>query len=162
MNILIVYDSVFGNTGKIAQAMGDALKSKSFVRVIPVADFNAAQLGETDLLILGSPTRQFHATPAMMDLISAIPLEAIKGKKVAVFDTRIVLADIKNWVFRFIVKTGGFATKKMANALNGKEAVFLVEPEGFFVSGDQEKTILIEGELDRAAKWAEQLIPLIQ
>jgi flavodoxin len=162
MNILIVYDTVFGNTGKIAQAMGDALKSKSFVRVIPVADFTPIQLAETDLLILGSPTRGFRATPALMELISAIPLEAIKGKKVAVFDTRIVLKDIKNGIFRFIVKTGGFATKKMAAALKAKEAVQIVEPEGFFVGGEQENTVLNEGELDRAAKWAEQLLPLIQ
>lgn len=162
MNTLIVYDTVFGNTGKIAQAMGDALKSKSFVQVIPVADFSPAQLGETDLLILGSPTRGFRPTPAIMELITALPAEGIKGKKVAVYDTRIVLKDIKNGFFRFIVKTGGFATKKMAAALKAKEAVLLIEPEGFFVGGEKENTFLNEGELDRAAKWAEQLIPLIQ
>ncbi len=160
MNILIVYDTVFGNTEKIAQAMGNAVKSKSFVRVIPAAEFTAAQLAETDLLIIGSPTRQFRATPAIMASIAAMPLEGIMGKKAAVFDTRINLEDIKSPVFRFIVKTGGFATKKIADALKKKQAAIVNEPEGFFISGDQENTVLKEGELDRAAKWAEQLISL--
>jgi flavodoxin len=161
MNVLIVFDTVFGSTGKVAQAMGEAIQSKSFVRVIPAADFSADQLKETDLFIIGSPTRGFRPTPPIASLLKNVPAELVKGKKVAVFDTRIVLKDIQSGIFRFIVKTGGFAADKITRSLKKLGAEQLIQPEGFFVSGDQ-GSVLNEGELDRAAKWAEQLIHLIQ
>jgi hypothetical protein len=38
VEVLIIHDSVFGNTEKVAQAMGDALRPQTEVDVLRVAD----------------------------------------------------------------------------------------------------------------------------
>jgi flavodoxin len=61
MKALIVYDSVFGNTAKVAQAMAEALQTSA----VPVSRVTADMLRGVDLLIVGSPTRSFRPTPAI-------------------------------------------------------------------------------------------------
>ena len=55
MRILIVYDSLHGNTEKIAQAIGDALVGEVSVRRPDGAE-GAPKVEAIDLLIIGSPT----------------------------------------------------------------------------------------------------------
>jgi len=62
MKALVVYDSVFGNTEQIAQAIGDALGSSENVPVLKVTDVKLEQLAGSKLLIVGSPTRAFRPT----------------------------------------------------------------------------------------------------
>lgn len=157
MNVLIVFDTVFGNTEKIARAMGEALQSSAFVKVINVKDFSAEQLSGTDLLLFGSPTRQFQATPVIMEALKSLPENTLAGIKSAAFDTRVNTDEIKSGLFRFIVKNAGFAAKKIYGVMQKKGAVMLVEPAGFLVTGDQGKD-MIPGEPERAGQWARDVL----
>ena len=76
--------------------------------------------------------------------------------KVAAFDTRIWLDTIDSKALRFIVNRGGYAANTIAKALEKKGGLMTVEPEGFLVTGEQGP--LKEGELERAEKWAKQLL----
>ena len=51
--VLVVYDSVFGNTEKIARAMGDALAAQSEVTVARVGEVSQELLKSVDLLLVG-------------------------------------------------------------------------------------------------------------
>jgi flavodoxin len=62
MNALVIYDSVFGNTEQIAQAIGNALGSQEDVKIVRVSNVKPEQLTGLKLLIVGSPTRQFRPT----------------------------------------------------------------------------------------------------
>ena len=62
---LIIYDSVFGNTGKIAQEMARILGEHREVDLRPVGEVWPEHLDGIKLLIVGSPTRQFKATAAL-------------------------------------------------------------------------------------------------
>ena len=68
MKALVVYDSFFGNTQKIACAVGDAignaLASQADVQTLRVGDAKPGHLTGLRLLIVGSPTRAFSASPA--------------------------------------------------------------------------------------------------
>jgi hypothetical protein len=57
---------------------------------------------------------------------------------------------------RFIVNTGGYAASTIAKALKKKGANLIAAPEGFLVTGEQGP--LKDGELDRAAEWAKQIV----
>ena len=144
MKALVIYDSLYGNTEKIAKAIGGAIKGD--VKVVPVAEANAAALKSLDLLIIGSPTQGGNATKAMQAFIDNIPETALTGIKVATFDTRFA----SGWA-----KIFGFAAGRMAKYFKGKGANLTVSPEGFFVMGS--KGPLKEGELERAAAWAKTL-----
>ena len=54
MKTLVVYESLNGNTEKIAKAIGEAIKED--VRVLSVGAASSSDLQSIDLLIVGSPT----------------------------------------------------------------------------------------------------------
>jgi flavodoxin I len=157
MKAMVVHDSVFGNTEKVAQAIGQALGSPEDVQVVQVSDAKPERLVGLTLLIVGSPTRQFSPTGATTGFLKSIPKHGLKGVKVAAFDTRFTESAIeKVRILAFFVKIFGYAAKPIADRLQKKGGELVVPPEGFYV-GDTEGPLL-EGELERAADWARQII----
>ncbi len=158
MKTLVVYDSFFGNTEKIAQAIGGALGLRGQVQVLRVANADPAQLAGVELLIVGSPTRSLRPSPAITTLIKAIPTRGLAGVKVAAFDTRFTEAKLKSLSFLLPIMTnifGGYAAKPIADGLAKKGGRLVVPPEGFIVKDTEGP--LKEGELERAGDWAKQV-----
>ena len=144
MKALIVYDSTYGNTEQIARAVGAALTGD--VKVLRAGEVNAAELNSYDLLVIGSPTYGGRPMPSVVELLNIIPESAIKGKNVAVFDTRIGIA-----------KLFGVAADKIVKSLKEKGAVAIAPTAGFNVTAEKVPK-LKEGDLERAANWAKSLI----
>ena len=160
MKALILYDSVYGNTEKIALAIGNALGPQEDVSVMKVGDVKPDQFAGLNLLIVGAPTQRFRTTAAMSDLLKMIPENSLKGVKVAAFDTRLSMDEInKTPILAFFVRLFGvnaYAARPIANRLRKKGGKLVGSPEGFFVEGM--KGPLVEGELERAVNWARQII----
>lgn len=153
MKILVIYDSVFGNTKEIAKIIFNNLDTKE-KQLLHVKDTNALNF-ETELLIVGSPTRQFKATQNIMAFIKQLSSGKVKSMKFACFDTRVALDDIDSSFLRFMVNTGGYAAKKMKKALKKRGAQSVAETTGFFVEG-QEGPLKTQ-EKERAAAWAKSI-----
>jgi len=156
MKALIIYDSVFGNTEKIAQAISSSLGSKENVETLRVSEVKPEKLIGLELLIVGSPTRVFKPTKAIMNFLNKIPLNGLKGVKVAAFDTRISTVDANSRLLNILVKLFGYAAKPIADRLEKKEGSLIIPPEGFFVKDSEGP--LKDGELERAADWAKLII----
>ena len=165
MKILVIYDSVFGNTEKIAQAIAQAVSQAIAsgkgaaldVKLVHVAKIQPYQMEDSDLLVVGSPTRGFRPTEDLAHLLERLAPKALQGKRVAAFDTRLKADEQKSAFTRFIVRSGGYAAKRIAERLKKAGAVLIVPPEGFYVA-DVEGP-LKDGELERAAAWARSLLP---
>ncbi len=155
MKVLIVFDSYFSNTEKIARVVAETLAASADVETVKITDFAFEKVAGHDLFILGSPTRGFNASEPTKAFLKSIPQGGLQGLKAAVFDTRINPDTIKNFIFRFIVKRGGYAAEKMATALTQKGAVLAVEPEWFIVK--ESEGPLAEGELEHASRWSAAL-----
>jgi flavodoxin len=155
MKAWVVYDSVFGNTEKIAQAIGRALGPSKEVEIRRVGDVKPEEWTGATLLVVGSPTRGFRPTPAMSSLLKSIPANGLKDIRVAAFDTGIALDDIDSRPLRGLVKLFGYAARPMAERLQKKGGELVLPPEGFFVEGTEGP--LKEGELERAAEWVKQI-----
>jgi flavodoxin I len=155
---LVVYDSFFGNTERIAQSIGNALGRQENVGIVRVADVRPEQLTGLKLLIVGSPTRAFRPSPAIKKFLKSIPKNGLKGVKVAAFDTRVTDEEIDSAVFilRIMVNIFGYAAKPIADRLVKKGGQLIAAPEGFFVQGMEGP--LKEGELERASEWAKQIM----
>lgn len=145
MNTLVVYDSQYGNTAQIAQAIAQTLNEFGMARAEPVGKVSAGALQDLDLLVLGCPTQGWGATSAMLTFLTAIAPEAWYGVDVACFDTRFPLP-------RFLT---GSAAQTMVRQLRKQGALLLVAPESFFVKGKEGP--LAESELKRADGWARAL-----
>jgi len=151
MNALVIYDSVFGNTEKIAQAIAAALGTQA----IPVSQADAGQLTGLDLLVVGSPTRGFRPTEGISKLLNGLSKNHLIGMRVAAFDTRIVLEEIDSKALRFLVDKGGYAASTIAKTLAKKGGQLAAPGEGFYVTGEQGP--LKDGELERAAAWVRKV-----
>jgi flavodoxin len=157
MKAMVVYDSAYGNTEQIAQAIGNALGSAGDVKTLRVGDVKPEQLAGLTLLVVGSPTQKFSPTGKTTNFLKSIPKNGLGGVKVAAFDTRFPVSKIEEiGILAFFVRTFGYAAEPIAKRLEKKGGELAVPPEGFYV-GDTEGP-LVEGELDRAADWAKQII----
>jgi len=152
MKILVVYDSYFGNTEKVAEAIGGVLKKDGDVRVARSSDVDSTDMEGLDYLIAGSPTRQFSPTEGIKKFISGLPRGGLKGIKTAAFDTRMAVEDVDSGMLRFMVGIFGYAAKSIAGKLRKRGGEEIAAPEGFFVSGMEGP--LKDGELERAREWA--------
>ena len=146
MKTLIVYDSVYGNTEKIARAIAEAITPPDEVKVLRAGEANPLELEATDILIVGSPTHGGRPTPAVQESLNKVP-KLSQGINVAAFDTRIQTK---------LVGVFGYAAGRIANNLKKKSGTLIASPEGFFVTGG--KGPLKEGELERAAAWAKGML----
>lgn len=144
MNALVVYDSVYGNTEWIARAVGDVLAHHGPTEVRPVAEAETVPSG-TDLLVVGGPTHAHGMDKVMKAYLDRLPAAAVAGIAVAAFDTRL----------RWPVLLSGSAARRIAKELQRKGGRQLVAPGSFIVEGGEGP--LAEGELERAASWAEEL-----
>jgi hypothetical protein len=84
---------------------------------------------------------------AVQTFLRKAPASAIEGVNVAAFDTRFASG---------FAKIFGFAAGRIANTLKRKGGSLVVGPEGFIVEAT--KGPLKEGELERAALWAGEVL----
>jgi hypothetical protein len=160
MRTLVVYESWFGNTRRIAEQVAAAIAPESEVELVSVDD--PPPLIDVDLVVLGAPTHIHGLSGARSrkaaidqrgdggdpgigarDWIERLPLRG--GQRVAVFDTRAHKPEL----------LVGSAAHGMARRLRRRGHVLALEPESFFVDGTQGP--IEEGELERAWEWGRTL-----
>ena len=156
MKTLIVYDSIFGNTERIAQALGAVLGGEESAVTLRVSEVKPEHLTGLGSLIVGSPTRAFRPTKAIDAFLKGIPANGLKGVKVTAFDTRMSLADVQSKLLKRLAKVFGYAAKPISDKLVKKGGSLTAPPEGFFVKDSEGP--LKDGELERAAEWVKRSI----
>lgn len=154
MKRMIIYDSAFGNTKEVAQAMGKAIEPKHNI-VFGVSDVKIKQLIGLEVLIVGSPTQAFRPLKTISEFLDRIPSGSLKGVKVAAFDTRISPNDVKMKLLKIMVKMFGYAANPIAGKLRKKGGELVVPPVGFCVKDT--KGPMKDGEIERAVAWAKKV-----
>jgi flavodoxin len=150
MNALVLYDSQYGDTERIAQAIADALGEFGEARAVRLNPAQPIELQGVDVFIVGCPTQGWRPTPAIQSFLEGTSSEELRGLAGACFDTRFRLP-------RFMT---GSAARVMARKLREKGVSLLAEPESFFVKGTEGP--LREGELQRASTWARQIVEEVE
>lgn len=150
--VMIVYDSFFGNTEQIAQAIAQGIGSAA--EVVKVNAVEPYAVKDVRLLVVGSPTRAFRPSPAITAFLKSIPEGALQGVRVAAFDTRIAVEDAPG-ILKLMVRLFGWAAKPIADLLVRKGGTLVQPPEGFYVIGSEGP--LKEGERERATEWGATL-----
>jgi hypothetical protein len=162
MDALVIVESVFGNTRRIAESVAQGLGPRVHARVVDVSE--AAGLVEgADLLVVGGPTHAFGmsrpstrrsaseqagdgAVPAgigLREFVAGLP-RAGRGRMAAAFDTRVDRPRLP-----------GSAAAAALRRLRGRGYERVSRAESFRVVGT--KGPLIDGELERARRWGSVL-----
>ena len=169
MRSLVIYESMYGNTHEIAEAIGRGLAEEgSEVAVVAVQAATAARLEQVDLMVVGGPThghgmsrdstRQAAVEGAQepdssLQLDPSAPGEGLREwfdslgdlhVSGAAFDTRVHLA----------AALSGRASKGISKRLRHHGVRQVAEPESFFVT--KENTLEAREE-QRAHIWGRQL-----
>ncbi len=170
MQAFVVYESMYGNTAKIAEAIGRGLTEADMtVRVVPFQQLAVEQVVDADLLIVGGPTHahgmSHEATrdtarsdeentfdqpapePGLRQWLHDIPEGA--ARPAAAFDTRLHGPALFT----------GSAAKHITSWLEDRGFQIASEPESFFVTKDNE---LVAGEEARAQTWAADTARLLE
>ena len=161
MKALVVYESEFGNTARVAQAIADAMRSavgsEDSVDLLHVKDVGPNLPAGLTLLVVGCPTQRFSPMPSTKSFLKRIPNSALRGVQVAAFDTRITEEEFaaSGRVVAKLADVFGYAADPIAGRLKKKGGELIALPEGFYVGGTEGP--LLEGELERAAEWGRQL-----
>jgi flavodoxin I len=150
MNILVVYDSTYGNTEEVAQAIANTLAGSGSARLLRVNKVQPSDLQDVDLLVLGCPTHRQRPTAAIQAFLESIPTTSLSGVSAAAFDTRYHKPRLLT----------GSAARRVAKYLRKAGASMEVPPQSFFVVFREGP--LEDGELERAANWARQILDKLE
>jgi flavodoxin len=150
MNTLVLYDSQYGDTQRIAQGIADKLAEFGEARAVRLDPRQPVELQGVEVFIVGCPTQGWRPTPAIQSFLEEVSFEELRGLAVACFDTR----------FRLPRLMTGSAAHVMAAKLREKGVSLLAEPESFFVKGTEGP--LRDGELERASMWARQIVEEVE
>ncbi len=150
MNTLIIYDSTFGNTAQLAQAMADKLGEHGAARIATANEVGLTGVNDIDLLLVGGPTQRHGISPNMKMFLKSFPRRSLQGVYAGTFDTRYHMPAWKS----------GSAAHEITSRLRRTGVSIITEPESFFVA--EREGPLEEGELERAAAWAEEIYQKIE
>src|SRR5215210_9517148 len=92
MKAIVLYDTRFGNTEKIAKSLEIGLKESAGIQTtscVNAKDVTIDSLKECDLICVGAPTEGFTVSKTMKDFIRKLKGVNLSGKYGFAFDTKI-------------------------------------------------------------------------
>lgn len=171
MRALVVYESMYGNTRAVAEAIAEGLRGSFDVDVVPIGRAQHSLVIGVDLLVVGGPTHVHGlsrassrkaaleaghrpggpvldpdaAGPGLREWLDELPTGG--GEACVSFDTRL------HGLAAFTGRAGpGISTRLRRHGYRSVAA-----PESFIVDKNNQ---LLEGELQRAAEWGRRLAEL--
>ena len=168
MRGVVVYESMYGNTRLVAEAVGAGLTTVFDVSVVPVAQASPAVLAGADLVVVGGPTHA-HGMSRAATRKAAVEAAAKPVSPLAV-EPGALGPGLRDWfgsLGRYPVKAAAFdtrihgpaaltgrASKGMARLLRAHGFEVVAEPESFLVTKQDR---LEPQETARAREWAAAL-----
>ena len=151
MNALVLYESKYGNTEHVAEAIALVLQESVQTRLATVADVESCSeaLRGVGLLVVGGPTHRHGISTLLHDALTRLGGDALHGVKGATFDTRLHGPRIVT----------GSAAVRLAKILRRHGAWVVVPPASFLVQTSEGP---LDGcEIDHAREWAHEVLQAV-
>jgi Flavodoxin len=165
MKALVVYESMYGNTAAVGDAIAASLRDCGLgAEAAPVSRIDPEETADVDLLVVGGPTHVHGMSstrsrktaaddekntfpeptlePGLRDWVKQLPDGT--GRLAAAFDTRID---------KPVILTGS-AANGIGRRLKGRGFRLILEPKSFLVSSQNR---LLEAEAEHATNWGAEL-----
>lgn len=161
MRAFVVYESMFGNTRRIAEAIADGMSDGADVTTVAVSDAPAEVPDDVGIVVVGGPTHVFS--------MSRETTRQEAGQRGALSDTS---TGIREWLhnlpscarptdfaaFDTRVDTMALlpgAASRAAARIGKKLGYHVLDPTSFLVEGYEGP--LVDGEVERARDWGHAL-----
>lgn len=162
MKAAVVYESMFGNTARVAQAIAEGMREAgAAATLVPVAQASPEDATDCEIVVIGAPTHAFtlstsksRATAVRDGAPDEVAVQGVRewlthatprASVLAVFDTRA--RSMRHWP--------GSAARKAARVLRQRGEAPTTRPCSFYVQSTHGP--LLEGEIDRARAWGTAL-----
>lgn len=172
MKSIVVYESMFGATHQLAEAVGVGLREQGECAVVHASEVTDTQLEAADLVVVGGPTMghtlsneqsrkaavemvehpKSGATPLHLDELANAPglrewfdrIDRYDGKAAAAFDSRVDMPTLVT----------GHASHGIARRLKKHKFTVVVDPHSFLVDKEYK---LLPDQVPAAQLWGRQL-----
>ncbi|MGA5823789.1 flavodoxin family protein [Kitasatospora sp. NPDC094028] len=177
MHTVIVYESMYGNTREIAEAIAEGVHQAdpaASVDCLPVAEADTETTRTADLLVVGGPTHMRGMSSGLSRRMAATAEGHKEGHEDAAAEARETAEGpgLRAWFHdlpqtesgtyaaafdtRVDMPRAGGAAEGIAHRLSRHHYDVVAEPQGFIVEGTDGP--LRTGELDRARSWGASLV----
>jgi hypothetical protein len=173
MRALVVYESMFGNTRLIAEAVADGLGDDAEMRVRRAADCLGYPLTGLELLVVGAPTHA-HSLPRASTRRGAPGYSDKPGSALTPEPGAATEVGVREWLATFQGLHGmaaafdtrfkgpawltGRASRAIARSLARHGLQMAMPAESFLVD---RRNRLLPGELERARVWGTRLAQVV-
>lgn len=168
MKAVVVYESLFGNTAAVAEAIAVGLRGSYEVEVMRVQQASPEPLAAAEFLVVGAPTHG-HGLPSPGSRKSAAQREQLPPDVVGSGDTTAGVRELLTWLSpspgqvaaAFDTRLGwprflsGAASKGIARRLRSAGFTLAAPPQSFVVAGAEGP--MRDGEIERASTWGREL-----
>ncbi|MFW9977909.1 MAG: flavodoxin family protein [Candidatus Thorarchaeota archaeon] len=143
---IIVYESVYGNTKKIAEAIADGLSTTGEIesKVAKTGEIHTDEICEYDVILFGCPNHNQAPALNMMKFLERASIVHVKGKLGGVFDT-------------YTGGNKGIALQKLSKVVEEKFTGIQLMGTGFSAKVEGRKGPLAEGEEAKAKDFGESI-----
>jgi hypothetical protein len=168
LEAVVVHESMYGNTRAIAEAIVEGLSTHLRARAVPVAQADALDLRQVDLLVVGGPTHAW--TMSRPGTRRSAVEQAAKPDSGLVLEPAAAGNGVREWLaslrqvparaaafdtrMRAPLGLSGSAARAIDKILRRRGALRAARPEPFHVT---KQNTLIDGELARARDWGARL-----
>jgi hypothetical protein len=166
MKAVVVFESLYGNTHAVADAVAEGLRESADVDVVAVADAGPQVVGGADLLVVGGPTH-IHGLSSDLSRKGAADDARKKGHP----EPDVHGPALRSWfdglekasdgrAAAFDTRAGG---PKLLTGSAARGISHRLHRHGYEVVGEESFVVedmagpLRDGELDRAREWGRQL-----
>jgi len=140
--VIVVYDSLFGNTRMVAESIITGMKQASEIEAIlnKPKELDLNRLTEYDVILVGSPNHMGGATMSIRRFIGKLGKINLEGKLAAAFDT-------------CGGRDSGKAVKKMEKQIRAKAPGLKLVTPGLSIKVKGLRGPIVERELPRCEKF---------
>jgi flavorubredoxin len=147
VKVYVVYDTRYGNTNRVAEAIVKGIKEIGQVEAVLMKpeQTEPAELLDCDFLLIGSPNHYGGPTKDIKGFIDGLGKIGLEGKPGALFDTYLGAG--------FYEK----AVKRMEKRINEKVPGLKLMLPGLSILVEKSKGPIVEGELPRCREFGRKI-----
>lgn len=175
MDVAVVYESMFGNTREVAEAIAAGIRESdpsARVTVVRSGTAKLSDVGAACLLVVGGPTHMLRMSSPRTRQQGLVPTRKATGQSHRDAEPDAAGPGVREWLkalppapfgsraAAFDTRVGsrmaGGAARSVARQLHKHGYQLAAKAEGFIVTGSEGP--LRDGELDRARNWGVALV----
>lgn len=147
---IIIYESVYGNTKKVAETIAESIRQvgDTECKVVKTSEIHTDELAGYDIILFGCPNHNQEPARNMTRFIERVSIVNLEGKLGAAFDT-------------YTGGNKGIALSKLEQLIRRKLPGFVLKTEGLSIEVVDRKGPLVEGAIKNAQEYGIKILEIL-